>query len=150
DKVNIPDLKNKLQRRMDMMVETARRRSELNGSTVLVTVANEDVQASRTGVIYGVSRQSGDGKASRSTDLDFLPATGGLSTTNSGDDACRNVPPGWPHIGVGYAPPCRSIMQPKNFEEASCRKRRRSAAEYPRCSRTRRSCGKIRSIWKAS
>jgi hypothetical protein len=32
DKVNIPDLKNKLQRRMDMIVETARKLSELNGS----------------------------------------------------------------------------------------------------------------------
>jgi DNA-binding MarR family transcriptional regulator len=51
DKVNIPDLKNKLQRRMDMIVETARRLSELNGSTDLGPVANEDVQASRTGVI---------------------------------------------------------------------------------------------------
>jgi len=49
--VNIPDLKNKLQRRMDMIVETARRLSELNGSTDLGPVANEDVQASRTGVI---------------------------------------------------------------------------------------------------
>ena len=31
DKVNIPDLKNKLQRRMDMIVETARKLSELDG-----------------------------------------------------------------------------------------------------------------------
>ena len=32
DKVNIPDLKNKLQRRMDMIMETARKLSELDGS----------------------------------------------------------------------------------------------------------------------
>jgi DNA-binding MarR family transcriptional regulator len=32
DKVNIPDLKDKLQRRMDMIVETARKLSELDGS----------------------------------------------------------------------------------------------------------------------
>ena len=31
DKVNIPDLKSKLQRRMDMIVETARKLSELDG-----------------------------------------------------------------------------------------------------------------------
>ena len=35
DKVNIPDLKNKLQRRMDMIVETARRLSELNARLTL-------------------------------------------------------------------------------------------------------------------
>jgi DNA-binding MarR family transcriptional regulator len=51
DKVNIPDLKNKLQRRMDMIVETARKLSELNGSTDLGPVANEDGQATRTSVI---------------------------------------------------------------------------------------------------
>ena len=43
DKVNIPDLKSKLQRRMDMIVETARKLSELNSSADLVPVANEDV-----------------------------------------------------------------------------------------------------------
>jgi uncharacterized membrane-anchored protein len=32
DKVNIPDLKNKLQRRIDMIVETARKLSELTGA----------------------------------------------------------------------------------------------------------------------
>lgn len=32
DKVNIPDLKSKLQRRMDMIMETARKLSELDGS----------------------------------------------------------------------------------------------------------------------
>jgi DNA-binding IclR family transcriptional regulator len=51
DKVNIPDLKTKLQRRMDMIVETARKLSELSGSADLVPVANEDSQASRTGAI---------------------------------------------------------------------------------------------------
>ena len=51
DKVNIPDLKIKLQRRMDMIVETARKLSELNSSPELGPVANEDVQASRTSVI---------------------------------------------------------------------------------------------------
>ena len=51
DKVNIPDLKSKLQRRMDMIVETARKLSELNSSADLVPVANEDGQASRTSVI---------------------------------------------------------------------------------------------------
>jgi len=51
DKVNIPDLKSKLQRRMDMIVDTARKLSELNSSAELVPVANEDVQASRTSVI---------------------------------------------------------------------------------------------------
>jgi DNA-binding IclR family transcriptional regulator len=51
DKVNIPDLKNKLQRRMDMIVETARKLSELNGSTDLGPVANEDGQATRTSII---------------------------------------------------------------------------------------------------
>lgn len=51
DKVNIPDLKKKLQRRMDMIVETARKLSELNSSAGLVPVANEDSQASRTSVI---------------------------------------------------------------------------------------------------
>ena len=51
DKVNIPDLKSKLQRRMDMIVETARKLSELNSSAELVPDANEDVQASRTSVI---------------------------------------------------------------------------------------------------
>lgn len=35
DKVNIPDLKNKLQRRMDMIVETARKLSELGSSADL-------------------------------------------------------------------------------------------------------------------
>jgi DNA-binding IclR family transcriptional regulator len=30
DKVNVPDLKNKLQRRIDMIMETARKLSELN------------------------------------------------------------------------------------------------------------------------
>ena len=33
DKVNIPDLKNRLQRRIDMIMETSRRLSELNTST---------------------------------------------------------------------------------------------------------------------
>jgi hypothetical protein len=33
DKVNIPDLKNKLQRRIDMIMDTARRLSELRTST---------------------------------------------------------------------------------------------------------------------
>ena len=51
DKVNIPDLKTKLQRRMDMIVETARKLSELSGSADLVPVANEDSQATRTGAI---------------------------------------------------------------------------------------------------
>ena len=51
DKVNIPDLKTKLQRRMDMIVETARKLSELSGSADLVPAANEDSQASRTGAI---------------------------------------------------------------------------------------------------
>jgi hypothetical protein len=51
DKVNIPDLKTKLQRRMDMIVETARKLSELSSSADLVPVANEDSQASRTGAI---------------------------------------------------------------------------------------------------
>ena len=51
DKVNIPDLKSKLQRRMDMIVETARKLSELNSSADLVPVANEEGQASRTSVI---------------------------------------------------------------------------------------------------
>jgi predicted ArsR family transcriptional regulator len=51
DKVNIPDLKTKLQRRMDMIVETARKLSELSGSADLVPVANEDSQASRTDAI---------------------------------------------------------------------------------------------------
>jgi DNA-binding IclR family transcriptional regulator len=51
DKVNIPDLKSKLQRRMDMIVETARKLSELNSSADLVPVANEDGQASRTSVV---------------------------------------------------------------------------------------------------
>ena len=51
DKVNIPDLKNKLQRRMDMIVETAKRLSELNSSAGLVPVASVDIQASRTNVI---------------------------------------------------------------------------------------------------
>jgi DNA-binding MarR family transcriptional regulator len=51
DKVNIPDLKTKLQRRMDMIVETARKLSELGGSADLVPVANEDSQASRTDAI---------------------------------------------------------------------------------------------------
>ena len=32
DKVNVPDLKNKLQRRIDMIVETARKLSELTGA----------------------------------------------------------------------------------------------------------------------
>lgn len=50
DKVNIPDLKSKLQRRMDMIVETAKKLSELNSSAELVPVADEDVQASRTSV----------------------------------------------------------------------------------------------------
>jgi hypothetical protein len=49
--VNIPDLKSKLQRRMDMIVETARKLSELNSSADLVPVANEVGQASRTSVI---------------------------------------------------------------------------------------------------
>ena len=35
DKVNIPDLKNKLQRRMDMIVQTARKLSELGSSADL-------------------------------------------------------------------------------------------------------------------
>ncbi len=51
DKVNIPDLKIKLQRRMDMIVETARKLSELNSLPELGPVANEDVQPSRTSVI---------------------------------------------------------------------------------------------------
>ena len=51
DKVNIPDLKTKLQRRMDMIVETARKLSELSGSVDLVPVANEESQASRTSAI---------------------------------------------------------------------------------------------------
>src|SRR4026209_1795224 len=51
DKVNIPDLKSKLQRRMDMIVDTARKLSELNSSPELGPVASEDVQASRTSVI---------------------------------------------------------------------------------------------------
>ena len=33
DKVNIPDLKNKLQRRIDMVIETARKLSELDMTT---------------------------------------------------------------------------------------------------------------------
>ena len=32
DKVNVPDLKNKLQRRIDMIMETARKLSELNAA----------------------------------------------------------------------------------------------------------------------
>jgi hypothetical protein len=50
DKVNIPDLKSKLQRRMDMIVETARKLSELNSAVQLAPFADEDVQASRTSV----------------------------------------------------------------------------------------------------
>jgi hypothetical protein len=50
DKVNIPDLKSRLQRRMDMIVETARKLSGLNRTAELVPVADEDVQASRTSV----------------------------------------------------------------------------------------------------
>jgi DNA-binding MarR family transcriptional regulator len=50
DKVNIPDLKNKLQRRMDMIVETAKKLSELNSPADLVPVANEDIQADRINV----------------------------------------------------------------------------------------------------
>ena len=36
DKVNIPDLQNKLQRRMDMVTETAKRLSQLNSSPPIV------------------------------------------------------------------------------------------------------------------
>jgi hypothetical protein len=32
DKVNVPDLKNKLQRRIDMIMETAKKLSELNAA----------------------------------------------------------------------------------------------------------------------
>jgi len=32
DKVNVPDLKNKLQRRIDMIVETVKKLSELNAA----------------------------------------------------------------------------------------------------------------------
>jgi hypothetical protein len=41
DKVNIPDLKSKLQRRMDMIVETARKLSELNNSADLAPFADD-------------------------------------------------------------------------------------------------------------
>src|SRR5262245_61725510 len=92
DKVNIPDLKTKLQRRMDMIVETARKLSELTGSADLVPVANEDGQASRTSAIQGVWGSSGPVR--------------------------RPKPAGWPYIGVGYSMPCRSIMWPRNSEEA--------------------------------
>ena len=142
DKVNIPDLKIKLQRRMDMIVETARKLSELNSSPELGPVADR------------MCRRAGQASSRASWEAVWWrqgPTLAGSRQRIVAMTTCRNVhPPGWPHIGVGYTPPCRSIMQPKNFEEASCRKRRRSAAGYPQCSRTRRSCGKIRSIWKAS
>jgi hypothetical protein len=48
--VNIPDLKSKRHRRMDMIVQTARKLSELNNSADLPPFA-EDSQASRTNVI---------------------------------------------------------------------------------------------------
>lgn len=51
DKVNIPDLKSKLQRRMDMIVETAKKLSELNSSADLMPLANEDIRTNRTSLI---------------------------------------------------------------------------------------------------